>query len=402
MRPSAVRSVARTLAAAAGAMALMAGSPGPAQAATEYDGDATALRVEGLRLEVFPQGLDGAPGRLKPLVDALRELQSQAPQELQRDHLSLVMPDQVIGHAEYPGVDTQGAIPENPLLTADVLPARSVRLKNGDLLSEAGVADLSLGGGVLSADLVKTSCSGDGDTVSLDVSQLQLSSNQHVVRSEVDLKPGTAVPIAGIGAITFNQQDTDGTTYAEGTNVVIDLDSDLSVDALLGLFDSTVPAVRKALEQVLLQIGDTRFGPGGEQPLKPIFNRGNLGQIPTDQFEAGARQLADQARQGSRQMPREAREALNNVAHLGGTVTIANAACAQATTTSASRPQAPHAAPVQPAANTTSQPPLADTGSPAGMLGMGVAGLAALAGGLVVLAHLRRRGPVVRGQGERP
>jgi hypothetical protein len=33
---------------------------------------------------------------------------------------------------------------------------------------------------------------------------------------------------------------------------------------------------------------------------------------------------------------------------------------------------------------------------------MGVAGLAALAGGLVVLAHLRRRGPVVRGQGERP
>ncbi len=392
MGASRVRAVARTLAAAGAAGALVAAVPGSAQAATEYDGDATAVRVEGLRLELFPKGLDGAPAQLGPLVQALKQLQSQAPQELRRDHLTLAMPDQVIGHAEFPGVDTQGSIPDNPLLTADILPARSVRQKNGDLLSVAGVTDLSLGGGVLSADVVKTSCSGDGDTMSLDVSQLQLRSNQDIARTQVNLRPGTAVPIAGIGSITFNQRDTDGTTYAEGTNVVIDLDSDLSVDALLGLFDTTVPAVRQAVERILLQIGDTRVGPDGQQPLKQVFNRGNLGQIPTDQFEAGARQLADQARQGSQQMPPEAREALNNVAHLGGTVTVANAACAQATTTSASPPKPPQAAvPAQPASHTTSQPPLADTGSPAGLLGMGVAGLAALAGGLLGLLRLRRR-----------
>jgi hypothetical protein len=392
MGSSALRSVTRTLAAAGAATALVAAAPGPAQAATDYDGDATALRIEGLRLELFPQGLDGAPAQMKPLVDALKELQAQAPEQLRRDHLALAMPDQVIGHAEFPGVDTQGAIPDNPLLTADVLPARSLRRKNGDLLSEAGVTDLSLGGGVLSAGVVKTSCTGDGDTVSLDVSQLQLSSNQDIVHSQVNLEPGTAVPVAGIGSITFNQQDTDGTTYAEGTNVVIDLDSDLSVDALLGLFDSTLPAVRQALEQILLQLGDTRLGPGGEQPLKEIFSRRNLRAIPVDQFEAGARQLADEARQGSRQMPREAREALNSVAHLGGTVTIANAACAQATTTSTSSPQSPQqAVPAQPAAAPTRQPPLADTGSPAGLLGIGMAGVAALAGGLVGLLRLRRR-----------
>jgi len=392
MGSSAVGAVARTVAAAGTAAALLAGLPGPAQAATRYDGDATALRIEGLRLELFPHGFDGAPPQLKPLVDALTQLQSQAPQQLQRDHLTLAMPDQVIGHAEYPGVDTQGAIPQNPLLTADVLPARSVRKKNGDLLSEAGVTDLSLGGGVISAGVVKTTCSGDGDTMGVDISQLQLNSNQDIASSEVNLKPGTAVPIAGIGTITFNQQDTDGSTYAEGTNVVINLDSDLSVDALLGLFDTTVPAVRQALEQVLLQLGDTRFGPGGDQPLKQIFNKGNLSQLPTDQFEAGARQLADQAREGSQQMPRQAREALDNIAHLGGTVTVANAACSQATTTSAAQPPTPPQAapPPQPVAQ-TSQPPLADTGSPAGVLGMGVAGLAALAGGLLGLLRLRRR-----------
>jgi hypothetical protein len=391
MGTSAVRALTRTVAAASAVTALVAAAPGPAQAATEYDGDATALRVEGLRLELFPHGLDGAPAQLKPLVDALRQLQSQAPQELRRDRLTLAMPDQVIGHAEFPGVDTQGAVPDNPLLSADVLPARSVRQQDGDLLSEAGVTDLSLGGGVLSADVVKTSCSGDGDTVSLDVSPLQLSSNQDVMRSEVNLRPGTAVPIAGIGSITFNQQDTDGTTYAEGTNVVIDLDSDLSVDALLGLFDTTVPAVRQALEQVLLRLAETRFGPDRQQPLKQVFNEDNFRQIPTGQFEAGARQLADQARRGSRQLPPEAREALDHVAHLAGTVTVANAACSQAATSSVTRPPVPQQAThAQPAAD-TSESRLADTGSPAGLLGIAVAGLAALAGGLVGLLRLRRR-----------
>jgi hypothetical protein len=383
---SRVRAVVRTLAAVGTAAALVAASPAGAQAKerTRYDGDATALRIEGLRLQLFPNGTKNLPAELR---HAIEQLQSQAPEELQRDSLALVMPDQVIGHTEFPGTDTQGEIPANPLLTADVLPARSVRTKDGDLVSEAGVADLSLGGGVLSAGVIKTTCTGDGDTVGLDVSDLDLSSNQDIVDSEVTLRPGTAVPIAGIGTITFNQQDTDGTTYAEGTNVVIDLDSDLSVDTLLGLFDTTVPAVRRALEQVLLQLGETRVGPDGEQPFKRVFN-----QIPVGQFEDGARELADQLRDGARQFPRQAREALNNVAHLGGTITVANAACSQAPiTVSASQPQAPQqAAPAQPAAD-TGRPPLADTGSPAGTLGIGLAGLLALAGGAFALLRLRRR-----------
>jgi hypothetical protein len=391
---SRLRAVVRTLAAVGAAAALVAASPAGAQAKerTRYDGDATALRIEGLRLQLFPNGFDGAPRQLRPLVEALEELQSQAPEQLRRQRLSLVMPDQVIGHAEFPGSDTQGHIPANPLLTADVLPARSVRTKDGDLLSQAGITDLSLGGGVLTADLIKTSCTGDGDTVGLDVSDLDLSSNQDIVDSEVTLRPGTAVPIAGIGTITFNQQDTDGTTYAEGTNVVIDLDSDLSVDTLLGLFDTTVPAVRRALEQVLLRLGETRVGPDGEQPFKRVFNQDNFDQIPVGQFEDGARELADQLRDGARQFPRQAREALNNVAHLGGTITVANAACSQAPiTVSASQPQAPQqAAPAQPAAD-TGRPPLADTGSPAGTLGIGLAGLLALAGGAFALLRLRRR-----------
>jgi hypothetical protein len=386
----------RVLAATGAAAALVAASPGSAQAATQestrYDGDATALRIEGLRLDLFPEGFGGAPAQVKPLIDALDQLRAQAPEQLQRESLSLVMPDQVIGQAQFPGTDTQGSLPENPLLTADFLEARSVKAANGDLVSEAGVGGLSLGGGVLSADLIKTSCVGDGETVALDVSELDLRSNQEIVDSRVSLEPGTAVPIAGLGTITFNQTETDGTTYAEGTNVVIDLDSDLSLDALLGLFDTTLPAARAALEQVLLDLGSTRFGPDGEQPLKQVFNEENLARFPSDRFEEGAATLADEVRSGARQFPKEVREALNNVAHLAGTVTVSNAACSQATVArSAPRPQAPQqAAPVQPAGD-SSEPPLADTGSPVGMLGIALAGLVALAGGTYALTRLRRR-----------
>jgi hypothetical protein len=80
------------------------------------------------------------------------------------------------------------------------------------------------------------------------------------------------------------------------------------------------------------------------------------------------------------------------VAHLGGTLTISNAACAQQPIAAdASKPSQPQqAVPAQPAAQ--SQPPLADTGAPVGVVGIGLAGLAALAGGGFVLLRLRRPG----------
>lgn len=389
MRSGRGRQATRMALATGAAATLLAGAPGTAVASTQYDGDATALRVEGLRLELFPQGLDGAPEQLAPLVDALEQLQSQAPEQLRRDSLALVMPDQVIGQAQFPGTDTQAAIPDNPLLTADALEARSVKAPNGDLLSEASVSGLSLGGGVLSADVVRTSCTGTGERVGLDISQLRLRSNQDIVSSEVSLKPGTAVPIEGIGSITFNQQDTDGTTYAEGTNVVIDLDSDLSLKSLARLFDTTAPAMEAALKQVLKDLSATKF-PDGQAHLAPLGE--GVDQLSGEQLYDGVDQAMDQV---NAQAPEPIADALNNIAHLGGTITVSNAACAQQTVTASvpqpRQPQQPQGAvPAEPVGNTP-EPPLADTGSPAGMVALGAAGLGAVVAGGLMLARARRR-----------
>ena len=389
MRSGRGRQATRMALATGAAATLLTGAPGTAAASTQYDGDATALRVEGLRLELFPQGLDGAPEQLAPLVDALEQLQSQAPEQLRRDSLALVMPDQVIGQAQFPGTDTQAAIPDNPLLTADALEARSVKAPNGDLLSEASVSGLSLGGGVLSADVVRTSCTGTGERVGLDISQLRLRSNQDIVSSEVSLKPGTAVPIEGIGSITFNQQDTDGTTYAEGTNVVIDLDSELSLKSLARLFDTTAPAMEAALKQVLKDLSATKF-PDGQAHLAPLGE--GVDQLSGEQLYDGVDQAMDQV---NAQAPEPIADALNNIAHLGGTITVSNAACAQQTVTASvpqpRQPQQPQGAvPAEPVGNTP-EPPLADTGSPAGMVALGAAGLGAVVAGGLMLARARRR-----------
>lgn len=369
---------------ATGLAAVTVAAPGTAHAATEYDGDATALRIEGLSLQLFPNGTEGLPPELRT---AIADLQQHAPEELQRDRLRLVMPDEVIGHATYPGTDTKVETPDNPLLTAEALEARSVKTPNGDLVSEASVAGLALGGGVLSADVIRTQCTGDGQAMSVDISQLQLSSNEQITDSEVTLQPGQAVPIEGVGTITFNQQDTDGSTYAEGTNVVIDLDSDLSLDALARLFDTTAPAVEAALKEVLTDLGRTEVGPDGERPLQPLLNEENVDKLEGQQVYDGFDQALDQLAQ---EAPPELRDALNNIAHLDGTVTVANAACSQATVVESGPQPAPQqAAPAQPVADR--EPPLADTGSPAGMAGLGAAGLAALAAGAWALLRLRRR-----------
>jgi hypothetical protein len=375
------------LAVAVGAAALTAATVGgPAQAATEYDGDATALRIEGLQLTLFPNGTKALPPELR---EAIKQLQSQAPEELQRSSLALAMPDQVIGQATFPGTDTKGHIPPNPLITADVIEARSEKDGKGNLVSEASVAGLSLGGGVLSADVIRTQCTGDGRQMGVDVSQLQLTSNQDIVKSEIALEQGSATRIPGLGSITFNQQETDGSTYAEGTNVVIDLDSDLSLDALLQIFDIT-PELRGVLNQILEDLGQTQVGP--EQPLSDLTSglRDALDQAGPPLEDAGG-EVTGQIIKNTEQAE-AVKSVLNEVVHLGGTITISNAACAQATVTEAApQPQQPReAVPAEPVAADTSEPPLADTGSPAGMLGMGVAGLAALVAGTALL-RLRRR-----------
>jgi hypothetical protein len=377
-----LRRVARGIA-VVGACALVGASPGVARADAQYDGEATALRIEGLQLQLFPNGTKNLPPELRT---AIEQLQAQAPEELQRNDVTLAMPDQVIGHAEYEGTDTQGAIPPNPLITADFLEAKSVPTKNGGMLSEASVAGLSIGGGALTADVIRTQCRGDGGGILLNVSQLAFKSE--IVRGRVSLGSDTAVPIEGLGKITFNQRDTDGTTYGEATNVVIDLDSNLSLEALARLFDTTAPAVEDALKQVLVDLGETKFGPDGQQPLKEVFNEESVGQLQGGQVYKG---LDDAMNQIETEAPEPLKDALNNLAHLDGTITISNAACAQRTLADQAAPSQPQqAVPAEPAAQ--SQPPLADTGAPVGVVGIGLAGLAALAGGGYVLLRLRRRG----------
>lgn len=379
------------LLAAAGAVVLVGASPGTAHAATEYDGEATALRIEGMRLELFPNGTHDLPPELQPavqdLTDALDQVRSQAPEQLQGDSLTLRMPDQILGFAEFPDSKTTAEVPNNPLLGADAIEAKSLEAANGDLISEASVAGLSLGGGVLSADVIRTRCAGDGEQMSLDVSQLALRSNQDIVDDEVKLEPGTAVPIEGMGTITYNQQDTDGSTFAEGTNVTIEIDSDMSLAALARVFDTTAPAMEDAIRQVVDDLSRAKFADGrrhvapvgdnlAAQSAQPLYD--TLDQA-LDQIEARA--------------PAQVDNVLNNIAHFGGKITISNAACSQATTsTSGPPPQQPQvpdeAVPATPVSN--NEPPLADTGSPAGTVGMGVAGLVALAAGGFVLVRLRR------------
>ncbi|MDQ4085091.1 MAG: hypothetical protein M3165_04660, partial [Actinomycetota bacterium] len=358
---------ARTVAALGAAAALVAASPGPAQAApqasTDYDGDATALRIEGLALQLFPNGTAGVPAELQPLVRAFRRIRSHGPAELRRDTLTLAMPDQTVAHAQFPGRDTQGGIPDNPLVTAQLLEARSVRTRGG-MLSQARVLGLELGGGVLSADVVKSGCAGDGATVALDVSQLALGSNQKIVDSRVSLEAGDAVPIAGVGSVTFNRQETDGSTYGEVTNVVIDLRSDLSLAALGRLFEETAPAMESAIKQVVRDLSRTEFG-GEHEPFRELGE--NVDQLQGEQLWAGLDQVVDEGSGPLAEKAPELATALNDVAELGGRVTVANAACSQrpVATGGGSQASQQQAAPVQPAGD-SSEPPLADTGSPAG------------------------------------
>lgn len=349
------------LLAAAGAAALV-GLGSPAHAATDYDGSATALQFEGLRLELFPELPEGV----------------ELPPELADAPRTIVVPDRRVGFAEYEGTDTKVELPDNPLLSVQAVEASSTR-EDGKVVSEASVAGLRIAGGALGADVIKASCVGDGETIVLSAPQAALTSNTPLAGT-VELKPGRTNQIPGLGRITYNVRDG-GADRGSVANIVIELDSNLSLDALKQI-PTAVDQLGGTLREV---ISDLRA------------SNDQLAQVLPDPEGLPTEQLVGALEDAFAQLPADqVPEQLNldNVAHLSGTVTVAAAQCSQAVTAEPVVAPEPAPEPVEPVAVDRAgppEPPLADTGSPVGMVAAGLGGLVALAGGGWALLRTRRR-----------
>lgn len=345
--------------AAAGAVALV-GVGAPAHAATEYDGSATALEIEGLQLELFPELPEGVG----------------LPPELAEAPRTLVVPDRRVGFAEYEGSDTKVELPDNPLLSVQAVEASSLR-DGGKVVSEAGVVGLDLGAGAVRADVIKASCVGDGESIVLSAPQAALETGSPLA-GQVELEPGRTNELPGLGQITYNVQDSSADSGSVA-NIVIALDSNLSLDAL-----RQIPDAARQFEDTLREVvSDLRESSPELERVVPdpegLTGEPLLGALEDVVTELPADQVPEQLD-------------LNNVAHLSGTVTIASAQCSQAVTAEpAPAPVPEQAEPVAVDRAGPSEPPLADTGSPMGMMGAGLAGLAALAGGGWALLRTRRR-----------
>lgn len=349
--------------AATAALALV-GVSAPAHAATEYDGSATALNVEGLQLELFPEGLPDGVEPPAQLADAPR---------------TIAVPDTVEGHAQYQGTDTKLELPDNPLLSLQAVEASSDDV-DGALVSEASVTGLSVAGGVLTADVVQARCTADGSTIELSAPQAALQTDTPLAGT-VELKPGRTNEIPGLGVIRFNEREQ-GESQASVSNVVIELDSDLSLDVL-----KQIPGAARQFEDTLQEVvADLSEGSPQLQGALP-----NPEQLSGEPLYAALEEVIETL--PTAQIPPELR-GLNSIAHLSGTITIASASCAQEVTAEPDpepvpdEPEHPAAAHNRPG---PSEPPLADTGSPMGALGAGLAGLVALVGGGWALLRSRRR-----------
>lgn len=351
---------ARVLAAMGAVVLVGVGTPA-AHADTEYDGSATALQVEGLRLELFPELPDG--------VDL--------PPELARAPRTIVVPDTVEGHAQYQGSDTKLELPDNPLLSLEAVEARSNNV-DGRLVSEASVTGLRLAAGVLSADVVKARCTADGSTIELSAPQADLQTSSPLAGT-VELEPGRTNSIPGIGRITFNQQER-GDGAGSVSNIVIVLDSDLSLDAL-----RQIPGAAREFEDTLQEVlADLSAGAPSQ------LQHGGDPQALTGEplFSALERVMNEPS---ANQVPAQQRD-LNDVAHLSGTITIASATCAQEVVEqppAAAEPERDEPAVAHNRAG-PAEPPLADTGSPMGIAGAGLGGLVALVAGAWTLLRIRR------------
>jgi len=333
------------------------GAGAPAHAATDYDGSATALRVQGLSLDLFPgqAEFDDVP--------------------------SVVFPDSALGDASFDSSETVAEVPANPLLTAQLLEASST-LVDGAVVSEATVTGLDVGQGVLTADIVQSTCTGDGQTITLDVPQAALASDSPELTGEIQLQPGRSVRVPGVGTVTFNVQQTDGSSSGSASNLVIELDTDLDLEQLREIPEAAEHA-EEALREALADLRDSNPVAGEAVPSDAELEQLTLRQL----YEVVDQVLAEP--------PLEQFPDADNLAHLSGTVTVATAECSQAVTEEpvATEPRRPESD-VPPAARNRpgpSEPPLADTGSPAAMAGAGLTGLAALLGGGLTLLRSRRR-----------
>ena len=349
--------------AAAGVIALVGAVAPPAHAGVEYDGQATALKSTPIVVTLFPE----------PPPDPFATPNPQAIQ---------VFAGGEFGHVEYPGTDTTLDMPENRALRVDGVDAHSVRTDNGNIESLAQVSGLNLAEGALTAGLIEARCVGDGQTVDIRASIEDINGGE--LQSAVQLQAGTAVAVPGVGTITFKpEQDTDGATFGRVTNLQIQLDTNLSLDELQ-TFPEAAAAVEDAIKQGLKALNDDR----------PF---GALLPDDADIEDFTIQELYDAVELIQQQVPRQEMPDLNSVAHLGGTVTIASVACSQRVTHTTTAP--PSTTPpttatttVSPSPTTPTQPPLADTGSPAGTIGIATVGILALALGAGGIFIARRRG----------
>lgn len=339
---------------AATAATAVIGLSAPAQAETTYDGSATALQIRGVKIEL------------------LSDFTDQLPSELNDVPTSVVIPDQTVGHSTFSGADAAVEAPDNPLVTGGVFKASS-KLVGGEVVSRSSVADLNLAGGVLVAESIAASCTGNGQTITLSAPQGNLKSSAlEQTQGEIELRPGTPQTLAGVGAITYNVQANNDERTGSVSNVVIDLDSRLSL-AALGDLPIALIELDDTLKQVLADLRDTN----------PV-----LGQVvpADDQLDLLATDdLAKELDGVAAQLPDD--PSLDGVAKLTGRVTIAAADCSQVVVS------APAAEPSdEPLSRNApmAEPPLADTGSPAGLAVAGAAGVLALAAGVFALSRARR------------
>jgi hypothetical protein len=375
MKPRSVRVGTRALA-LAGATSLLAAIvlaavPSLAQAETEYDGEATALSISGLKLTLFPadEPLPAPFDQIQPPPEQVVDLSGQLPSQ--------------VGHATFPGVDEPGALPDNPLLNGGGLLASSARV--GDrVVSEAKVGYLDIGGGALTLDDIVATCTGNGSKITLDA-PLAAMGGQTPFGGELQLEPDTTTPIPGVGSINWNDQTSDGATYGEVSNLVIDLRTNLDADALQDL-----PEAMAAFEGVVQDL---------LSDLKRAGQNATGLEIPLDPNSLSGQPLYDLLDDVLSQLPTDQLPDLNSLLRLEGTITLASASCSQQAVTTPidhNPPQDDGNPPNEespPEGGETTDPPLADTGVSPWPVRAGLAGLLAVAvGGFLVLRQRRRHG----------
>jgi len=346
----------------------MAAVPNLAQAETEYDGEATALSISGLTLTLFP-----ADEKLPAPFDTIPR-----PPEQVID-LSGQLPSRV-GHAEFPGVDEPGSLPDNPLINGGALKASSARV--GDrVVSEAKLGYLDIGGGALTLDDIVARCTGDGQRITMDA-PLATMGGQTPFGGSLELEPDTVTPIPGVGSITWNDQVTDGATFGEVSNLVIDLRTNLDADVLQEL-----PEAMAAFEGVVQDL---------LSDLKKAGENATGLEIPLDPNSLSGQPLYDLLDDVLAQLPTDQLPDLNSLLRLEGTITLASAACSQKAVTTPidhNPPQDDTNPPSEdkfPNGGQKEEPPLADTGVSPWPVRAGLAGVLAVAvGGFLVLRQRR-------------